>query len=56
MFPQPGDRGIYYFGVDPVSVGLGVCLFISVHYLPNQLMDFDQTRIDTLLGEGEELI
>ena len=30
--------------------------FISVHYLLNQLMDFDQTCIDTLLGGGEELI
>ena len=29
---------------------------VSMCYLLNQLMDFDQTRIDTLLGEGEELI
>ena len=29
---------------------------VSVHYLLNQLIDFDQTCIDTLLGEGEELI
>ena len=29
---------------------------ISVRYLLNQLMVFDQTRIDTLLGEGELLI
>ena len=29
---------------------------VSVRYLLNQLMDFDQTRIDTLLGEGNELI
>ena len=28
---------------------------VSVRYLLNQLMDFDQ-RIDTLLGEGELLI
>ena len=27
--------------------------FISVHYLLNQFMDFDQTCIDTLLGKGE---
>ena len=33
-----------------------VSAFISVHYLLNQLMDFDQTCIDTLLGKGEELI
>ena len=26
--------------------------FISVHYLLNRLMDFDQTCIDTLLGGG----
>ena len=30
--------------------------FISVHYLLNQSMDFDQTCIDTLLGEGKELL
>ena len=30
--------------------------FISMHYLLNQLRDFDQTCIDTLLGGGEELI
>ena len=30
--------------------------FISVHYLLNKWMDFDQTCIDTLLGGGEELI
>ena len=29
---------------------------VSVRYLLNQSMDFDQTRIDTLLGEGELLI
>ena len=29
---------------------------ISVHYLLNQLMDFDLTFIDTSLGGGEELI
>ena len=29
---------------------------VSVHYLLNQGMDFDQTYIDTLLGGGEELI
>ena len=42
------------FGADPV--GVGVRFFVSVHYLLNQLMDFDQTFIDTLLGGGEEFI
>ena len=36
------------FGADPVSVHF----FVSVHYLLNLLMDFDQTCIYTLLGEG----
>ena len=27
---------------------------VSVRYRLNQLMDFDQTLIDTLLGEGKE--
>ena len=30
--------------------------FISMHHLLNQLMDFYQTCIDTLLGGVEELI
>ena len=29
---------------------------VSVRYLLNQLVDFDQTCIDTLLGEGEEFL
>ena len=43
------------FGVDPVSLA-SASPFISMCYLLNQLMDFDQTCIDTLLGRGEELI
>ena len=39
-------------GANPVSVHF----FVSVHYFLNQLMDFDQICIDTLLGGGEELI
>ena len=51
--PQPGGWGIYIvFGTDLV----GVSFFISMHYLLNQLMDFDQTCVDSLLGIGEELI
>ena len=30
--------------------------FTAVHYFLNQLIDFDQTGIDTLLRGGEELI
>ena len=30
--------------------------FTSVHYCLNQLIDFDQTGIETLLRGGEELI
>ena len=30
--------------------------FISMHYLLNQLVDFDQTCKDTLFGGGKELI
>ena len=30
--------------------------FTSVNYCSNQLIDFDQTGIDTLLRGGEELI
>ena len=47
-------EGIYCFGADPVSVGAH--FFVSVHYLLNQSMDFDQNCIYKLLGKGEELI
>ena len=50
--PQSGGGRHIVFGADPV----GVHLFISLHYLLNQSMDFDQTCTDTLLGGGEELI
>ena len=39
------------FGVNPV--GVAIDFFVSMHYLLNQLMDFDQTCIYTLLGEGK---
>ena len=44
--------GIYFFGAYPIWVRF----FISMHYPTNQLMDFDQACIDTLLGGGEELM
>ena len=47
---------INVFGADPIGVSIGVRFFVSMHYLLNQLMDFDQTCIDTLLGGEEELI
>ena len=45
MSPQPrgGGGGYFVFGADPV--GDGVHFFVSVHYLLNQLMYFDQTCI-----------
>ena len=51
MSPQP-----VVIGADPVGVGVEVRFFISMHYLLNQLMYFDQNCIDTLFGGGEELI
>ena len=33
-----------------------VSAFFHVHYLLNQLIDFDQTCKDTVLGGGEKLI
>ena len=59
MPPNPEGGGIYCFwSVDPVgvSVGFGVQCFVSVHYLLNQSMVFDQTYIYTLLGGGKEFI
>ena len=48
--------GYIVFGADLVRIG--VRFFVSMHYLLNQSMDFDQTCIDILLvlGRGEELI
>ena len=40
----------------PSALASASNFFVSVHYLLNQLMDFNQTCIYTLLGEGEELI
>ena len=40
--------GYIVFGADPV----GVHFFVSMHYLLNLSMDFDQTYIYTLLGGG----
>ena len=57
--PPTGRVGEYIvFGADPIGVSVGVCIrfFVFLHYLLNQLMDFDQTCIDTLFGGGEELI
>ena len=47
---------IIVFGADPIGIGVGLHFFISIHYLLNQLMDFDQTCIYTLVGGGKELI
>ena len=44
--PQTEGRGDILFLVRILSES--ACL--SVHYLLNQLMDFDQISIDTLLG------
>ena len=53
--PKPrGWGGYIVFGADPI--GVSVHFFISVYYLLNQLMDFAQACIYTLLGGGEELI
>ena len=38
-----------------VQIPLGLA-FTSIHYFLNQLIDFNQTGIDRLLGGGEELI
>ena len=56
--PNPEGMGIIVFGADPVgvSVGVGVHFFVSVHYLLNQLMDYDQACIYILMGGSEELI
>ena len=52
--PYPEGGGYIVFGEDPA--GVSVYFFVSVHYLLNQLMDFNQTCLYTLLEEGKELI
>ena len=45
-----------YLGDKLLLVQIPLALaFTSVHYCLNQLIDFDQTGIDTLLRGGEEL-
>ena len=56
MSPNPEGGGYIVFGADPVDVGVGVNFFVSVHYLLNQVMDFDKNCVYTLFGGGEELI
>ena len=53
--PTRRKGGIYCFDRIPSALALASA-FISVHYLLNQLMDFDQTCIDTLFGNGKEMI
>ena len=52
---NPEGGGYIVFGADPVGVGVGAG-FPPVHYLLNQMMDFDQTCIATFLAGEEELI
>ena len=56
VFMSPPTRrvgGYIVLGADPIGIPVGVGVyvgfFVSVHYLLNQLMDFAQTCIDTLL-------
>ena len=42
--------------VSALALAPASTFFVSVHYLLNQLMDFNQTCIDTFMGGGEELI
>ena len=46
------EEGHIVFGADPS--GVSVASFL--HYLLNQLMDFDQTCIDTLLGRWKNCL
>ena len=56
MFPKHGRWGDILFLVRIPSALASASLFVSVHYLLNQMMDFDQNCINTLLGGGEELM
>ena len=53
--PPTGRVGDIWVLMRNPSVLASVSTFISMHYLLNQLMDFHQSCIDTLVGEGEEL-
>ena len=57
MYPVTMGMGdIIAFGADRVGDLIGICIAFCLHYLLNQLVDFDQTGTDTLLGQGEEVI
>ena len=57
-YPYPEKKNMNsYVGDILLLVQIPLALaFTSVHYCLNQLIDFDQTEIDTLLRGGEELI
>ena len=47
-----------FFGAYPVGAGVGISVhfFIYLRYLLNQILDFDQICIYTMLGGEKELI
>ena len=53
MSLQPGAGDIFFL-VLITSASAFLCA--SVHYFLNQLVDLDQTWIDTLLGGGKKLV
>ena len=58
MSPNREGEGIYCFWCRSCwhsGIGVSFNFIVSMHYILNQLLDFDQTCTDTLLGGGEEL-
>ena len=55
MPPNPEGGGCIILVLIPKALALASA-FISMHCLLNQLMDFNQTCIDTLFGGGKEFI
>ena len=59
MSPNREGEGIYCFWCGSCwrsGIGAHIHFIISMHYILNKLLDFDQNCIDTLFGGGEELI
>ena len=56
LFPEKKNMNSYVGDILLLVQIPLVLAFTSVHYFLNQLIDFDQTGVDTLLRGGEEMI
>ena len=54
--PHQKGGGHNVFGADPVGIGVGVTVRVTLSYLMNRWVDFNEICMDVTLGHNEELI